>query len=108
MTWSLLRKFFFLPTRKPQPVRRAKPLPRHPRLRLEQLECRLSPAILITQSSSPIFYNDLTPPAGAAPLTDMYEAYKITNTGPTSYADVWATIGNFGVGPVPLAATEPG
>ena len=110
MNWSLLKKYFFLPTRNARPARRA-PAPlvrRRAKLQLERLECRLSPAILITQSSSPVFYNDLTPPAGAPSLTDMYEAYKITNTGPTSYADVWATIGNFVGGVVSLSATEPG
>jgi hypothetical protein len=59
------------------------------KLWLEQLESRIVPTT-ITRTSSSIFYNDL-----GGNLTSEYASYKITNNDGVSYADVWATIGNF-------------
>ncbi len=79
---------------KPRTLRRSVARrPERTRLVLELLETRTVPTT-ITRTSAAIFYNDFAPSHGA-PLTSAYAAYQITNTDGVSYADVWATIGNF-------------
>jgi len=70
-----------------QPRRRAQ-------LNLDTLESRLVPTT-ITRTSTPIFFNDLTPPSHGTPLTSAYASYQITNDDGIDYGDLWVTIGDF-------------
>ncbi len=62
-------------------------------------------AIVITRTSSPIFYTDL----GETPKREcMYVSYQINNNDGVNYNSVWVTIGSFTGGIVGLAPTEDG
>lgn len=75
------------------PAGRAVPAPRI-QLALDSLESRVVPTT-ITRTSSPVFYNDLTPPAHATALTSNYVSYQITNNDGVDYADLWVSVGDF-------------
>jgi uncharacterized repeat protein (TIGR01451 family) len=60
-------------------------------------------AFTITRTSSPVFYTDF-----AAGQRGMYVSYQITNTGGTSYSDVWVGVDTFTGAFVSLAPGEDG
>jgi hypothetical protein len=62
-------------------------------------------ALVVTRTSSPIFYIDtsITPP-----LQGMYVSYQISNNDGTSYGDLWVGIDSFSGGVISLAPSEDG
>ena len=62
-------------------------------------------ALVVTRTSSPIFYLDtsITPQ-----LQGMYVSYQISNNDGTSYGDLWVGIDSFSGGVISLAPSEDG
>jgi hypothetical protein len=63
--------------------------------------------ISITGISSSVFYVDLSPPAGATPITGGYIGYSIVNNG-SAIDDLWVKVENVSGGNLDLAPYENG
>lgn len=74
-------------------------------LLLMMLVPQLASAIVLTRTSSPVFYVDTTiTPA----LQGMYVAYQISNNDGVNYPDIWVAVDSFGGGVISLGPNEDG